>query len=122
MAERRDTHSLLWANRSRKQDNVIVLNDRAVFVTTLKAKDIARASAAFVLGDTPQDVLDSYRVIPLGWISAFEYQYSTIYRMAQLTLVYDKDGVEQRSVLSFATAADRDTFRVELNARLGKWL
>jgi hypothetical protein len=122
MTERRDEQPLMWANRSRKKDNVIVLTDRAVFVTTLPPREHSQVGVAFDAGEAPQDVLDSYRVVPLKWVTSFQYQYSTLSPLARVTLNYEEDGVKREEVLSFASPSDRDTFKVELNARLGNWL
>jgi hypothetical protein len=122
MAKRRDDRPLMWANRMRRKDNVIVLTDRAIFIATVPAKDFAQLDRAFAADETPQDVLDGYTVIPLKRIASFQYQHSSVFPNSRFIVVYDEDDRPRRAVLVFGQPNERDAFKVELNARLGNWL
>jgi hypothetical protein len=118
MTKHRDDRPLVWTGL-RGKDNVVVLTDRAVYVARLSVQDVARVNRAFDDGQQPEDVLGKCRRVRLERVLAYEYQHSSIHSLAALTLVHGQSETRRRTVLAFPLIADRDKFKVELQARLG---
>jgi hypothetical protein len=117
MGKQRDDRPLVWAGLQGK-DNVLVLNHRAVYVTRLKVKDVPKLHKSFDTGEEPEEALEQYRRIPLERIVAIEYQHSAIYRIAMLSILHTRKGNTKRTEVAFTLPAEREAFKVELQARL----
>ncbi len=99
-----------------------MLTDHAVFVAQLPAKEVPQINRAFDEGKQPQDVLAKYRRIKLDRVEAYEYQHASLSSLAYLTLVHTRKGAQQKTMIAFPRMVDRDTFKVELQARLANRL
>ena len=120
MAKRRDERPLLWSGL-RGKDNVVVLDDSAVYVARLPLKELPRVNLAFDTGEEPAAVLAKCRKVRLDRITAFEYDLSPLTPLAVLTLIDRRRESRRLTTLTFPTTAERDKFKVELQARLGGW-
>jgi hypothetical protein len=117
MGKQRDDRPLVWAGLQGK-DNVLVLSHRAVYVTRLRVKDVPQLHRAFDEGQEPEEALQQYRRISLERIVAIEYQHSAIYRVAMLSILHTRKGATRRTEVAFTLPAEREAFKVELQARL----
>ena len=120
MAKRRDERPLLWTGL-RGKDNIVVLDDQAVYVARLPLKELPRINSAFDTGEKPSDLLGKHRKVRLDRLVAFEYVLSPLHPLATLTLIDRHKGNPRRTTVIFPAAADRDKFKVELQARIGGW-
>jgi hypothetical protein len=120
MAKRRDERPLLWTGL-RGKDNIVVLDDEAVYVARLPLKQLPRVNTAFDAGEKPADVLGKHRRVRLDRLIAFEFELSPLHPLATLTLIDRHKGNPRLTTVTFPAAADRDKFKVELQARVGGW-
>jgi hypothetical protein len=111
---------LLWTGL-RGKDNIVVLDDEAIYVARLPLKEVPRVNSAFDTGEEPGDVLTRCRKVRLDRLVAFEYELSPLSPLAVMTLIDKRKSGTRQTRLTFPTTSDRDKFKVELQARLGSW-